>query len=106
MTKAASHYVTDLCDECDRWRRTVEPFDDEYLCATCRRNHLTCSCDLQLRLDATRTRSMTATTNTNGSRRPRRVGGRVAIARLTPRPVLPACVYLYRARSFALRGER
>jgi hypothetical protein len=38
-TKPAGYYVKDLCEECRKWRRTVERFDDEYLCATCRKNH-------------------------------------------------------------------
>jgi hypothetical protein len=39
MTNPAGQHVTDLCDECGKWRHTVEPFDGEYLCATCRKNH-------------------------------------------------------------------
>jgi hypothetical protein len=38
-TKPAGYYVKDLCEECGRWRRTVERFDGEYICATCRKNH-------------------------------------------------------------------
>jgi hypothetical protein len=38
-TKPAGYYVKDLCEECGKWRRTVERFDSEYLCATCRKNH-------------------------------------------------------------------
>jgi len=38
-TKPAGYYVKELCEECGKWRRTVERFDDEYLCATCRKNH-------------------------------------------------------------------
>jgi hypothetical protein len=53
MTDPAGHHTTDRCDECGKWRPLVEPFDDEYLCATCRKNHLTCARD-SMRLELVR----------------------------------------------------